>query len=130
MINSRIKLLLTDIDGCLIAGEQAPYDCEALAAIRELNRAATPHNAIPYITICSGRPYPYVEAMIKLVTASCLAFSSTAAGSIFRNASYATGASIIPPRCAPDRCANAGRSWQRASRRRRGRAGNAPKARL
>lgn len=64
---SLLKLVVTDVDGCLIEGEKAPYDFEALAALRELNQAATPTNAIPYVTLCSGRPYPYVEAMIKLI---------------------------------------------------------------
>jgi HAD superfamily hydrolase (TIGR01484 family) len=67
MPGSRLKLLVTDIDGCLIQGEKAPYDFEALAAIRELNRAAERDKTIPRMTICSGRPYPYVEAMIKLI---------------------------------------------------------------
>lgn len=62
-----LKLLVTDIDGCLIEGERALYDFEALAAIRELNRAAPRDDTIPSVTICSGRPYPYVEAMLKLV---------------------------------------------------------------
>jgi HAD superfamily hydrolase (TIGR01484 family) len=62
-----IKLLITDVDGCLIQGEKAPYDLDALAAIRELNQAAAHDPTIPAVTICSGRPYPYVEAMLKLV---------------------------------------------------------------
>ncbi|MEA3334896.1 MAG: HAD hydrolase family protein [Chloroflexota bacterium] len=62
-----IKLIVIDIDGCLIEGEKAPYDFKALAAIRELNRKASPTNTIPQATICSGRPYPYVEAMLKMI---------------------------------------------------------------
>lgn len=67
MPDSPIKLFITDIDGCLIEGEKAGYDFAALAAIRELNRNAAADPAIPQVTICSGRPYPYVEAMLKLI---------------------------------------------------------------
>lgn len=67
MPESLLKLLVTDIDGCLIEGEKTGYDFEGLAAIRELNRRAARDPAIPRVTICSGRPYPYVEAMLKLV---------------------------------------------------------------
>jgi hydroxymethylpyrimidine pyrophosphatase-like HAD family hydrolase len=60
-----IKLFVTDIDGCL-AEPYAPYDLEGLATLRchaEGDRATA-----PALSICSGRPYPYVEAMTQALS--------------------------------------------------------------
>jgi HAD superfamily hydrolase (TIGR01484 family) len=53
-----IELFVTDIDGCL-AEPYRPYDLEGLGALR---RRAKEDRA-PALSICSGRSYPYVEAM-------------------------------------------------------------------
>lgn len=60
-----IKLFVTDIDGCL-AEPYAPYDLDGLAALRRYaNDAGDPTGSsqAPALSLCSGRPYPYVEAM-------------------------------------------------------------------
>jgi len=60
-----IKLFVTDIDGCL--GEPyTPYDLDGLATLRRYAHDAGPPtapSATPAVSICSGRPYPYVEAL-------------------------------------------------------------------
>ena len=53
-----IELFITDIDGCL-AEPYRPYDLEGLHALR---RRAKEERALA-LSICSGRSYPYVEAM-------------------------------------------------------------------
>jgi len=53
-----IKLFVTDIDGCL-AEPYRPYDLEGLDTLR---RHAKEERG-PALSICSGRSYPYVEAM-------------------------------------------------------------------
>lgn len=54
-----IELFVTDIDGCL-AEPYEPFDLEGLATLRR--RAET---QAPALSICSGRAYPYVEAMTQ-----------------------------------------------------------------
>ena len=56
-----IKLFITDIDGCLSMPFKAP-DWNLLTQIRELNEESAHLDEIPPLSICSGRPYPYVEA--------------------------------------------------------------------
>ena len=61
------KLFVTDIDGCL-ATPYTPYDLEGLATLRRYSRDAGPPaeaHPVPALSICSGRPYPYVEAMTQ-----------------------------------------------------------------
>lgn len=59
-LDTVIKLFVTDIDGCL-AEPYTPYDLEGL---RRLRRAAD-RDDTPALSICSGRAYPYVEAMAQ-----------------------------------------------------------------
>jgi HAD superfamily hydrolase (TIGR01484 family) len=56
-----IKLFVTDIDGCLAAPYE-PFDLEGLATLRRLPDEA---DHAPALSICSGRSYPYVEAMTQ-----------------------------------------------------------------
>ncbi len=65
---NKICLIVTDVDGCLTEERAAAYDLELLAKIRALNHAATDANSpIPRLTLCTGRPQPYTEALLKLL---------------------------------------------------------------
>lgn len=55
-----IQLFITDIDGCL-AEPYRPYDLEQLDTLRRY--AKEEDGTAPALSICSGRSYPYVEAM-------------------------------------------------------------------
>lgn len=58
-----VELFVADIDGCL-SEPYAPLDLERLATLAELiGKARAGHAALPRFTLCSGRPFPYVEAM-------------------------------------------------------------------
>lgn len=59
-----IKLFITDIDGCLTTPFETP-DWELLSQIRRLNEQSIHDIAVPGLTICSGRPMPYVEAVAQ-----------------------------------------------------------------
>ncbi len=59
--DSVIKLFISDIDGCLAAPYEA-YDLEGLSTLRRLPDEA---DTAPTLSICSGRSYPYVEAMTQ-----------------------------------------------------------------
>lgn len=63
---SPIALFVSDIDGCL-AAPYTPYDLDRLQALAAHTRAAGSLSQTdtmrPVLTLCSGRPYAYVEAM-------------------------------------------------------------------
>lgn len=61
-----IKMLLADIDGCLVAVEHAPFDLDLVAEVTALNRASRSSTTIPPLTILSGRPQPYVDALMQV----------------------------------------------------------------
>lgn len=61
-----IKLFITDLDGCVSFPHQTP-DWEVLTKIRTLIEKSKTNKNIPPITICSGRPLPYVEAISQLL---------------------------------------------------------------
>ncbi|MEM6648422.1 MAG: HAD family phosphatase, partial [Bacteroidota bacterium] len=58
-----VELFVADIDGCL-SEPYAPLDLERLGQLAEMIGAAQHgHATLPRVTLCSGRPFPYVEAM-------------------------------------------------------------------
>ncbi|PSQ61823.1 MAG: HAD family phosphatase, partial [Bacteroidetes bacterium QH_1_61_8] len=62
-----IKLFVTDIDGCL-AEPYRPYDLEGFSTFRgfvEQAGSLTENEAAPAVSVCSGRSYPYVEALTQ-----------------------------------------------------------------
>ena len=66
---SPIQLVVLDIDGVLSEGEGRPLDLELLGLLASLNRAAREAPALPAVTLCSGRPAPYLEAMMQALDA-------------------------------------------------------------
>ena len=64
-----IRLFISDIDGCLARPYQ-PFELDKLAEIRQLvEQAGLPgtDGIVPSFSICSGRPYAYVEAMSQVL---------------------------------------------------------------
>lgn len=59
-----IKLFVTDLDGCLSTPFETP-DWDLITGIRELNKQSKNRAHIPPITICTGRPRPYAEAVAQ-----------------------------------------------------------------
>jgi hydroxymethylpyrimidine pyrophosphatase-like HAD family hydrolase len=68
-----MRLILCDIDGCLGSEDTAPLDLQSLAMIAAWNRtaqhelASSPQSARPILTLCSGRPQPYAEAICRML---------------------------------------------------------------
>ena len=60
-----LRLVVFDIDGVLTDGEAQPWDLELMALLAGLNRAARQDSRRPAMTLCSGRPAPYVDAMLQ-----------------------------------------------------------------
>lgn len=59
-----IKLFITDLDGCLTKPFHSP-DWDLLSEIRALNKQSKSNEFVPPLSICSGRPLPYVEAVAQ-----------------------------------------------------------------
>jgi hydroxymethylpyrimidine pyrophosphatase-like HAD family hydrolase len=59
-----IRLFVVDLDGCISHPFVTP-DWEAINVIRDLNIASRYDLSIPPITICTGRPLPYAEAVAQ-----------------------------------------------------------------
>ncbi|MDX2116974.1 MAG: HAD hydrolase family protein [Planctomycetota bacterium] len=72
----RFDAVICDIDGCLAPESTAPMDAPALARIAEYNTLAQTRRDRPVVTLCSGRPQPFVEALCRLLqntTVPCVA---------------------------------------------------------
>jgi len=59
-----IKLFVTDLDGCISHPFKTP-DWEAVNAIRDLNLQSQTPGFVPRLTLCTGRPFPYAEAVAQ-----------------------------------------------------------------
>lgn len=68
----RFDAVICDIDGCLGPESHAPMDAEALARAAAYNRAAHAHRDRPAMTLCSGRPQPFAEALCRLLANTSL----------------------------------------------------------
>jgi HAD superfamily hydrolase (TIGR01484 family) len=62
-----LRLIVFDIDGVLTDGEAQPWDLGLMAELAALNRAARRDSSRPAATLCSGRPAPYVDAMLQAI---------------------------------------------------------------
>lgn len=72
----RFDAVISDIDGCLAPESSAPIDAAALAKLAEHNRLAQERRDRPVVTVCSGRPLPFAEAMCRILgnrTLPCIA---------------------------------------------------------
>lgn len=59
----RIRLIVSDAEGCVIPGMGRPWDLDVLRALAEYNRMACESGEVPPLTLLSGRPAQYVEAL-------------------------------------------------------------------
>lgn len=68
----RFDAVICDIDGCLSPESSTPFDVESLALIAQHNRRAQRDRDRPVLTLCSGRPQPFAEAMCRLISNTTL----------------------------------------------------------
>jgi len=59
--------IISDIDGCLGPESDEPLPVEGLARVARHNRAAIAAGNRPVLTVCSGRPLPFVEAICRVI---------------------------------------------------------------
>lgn len=72
----RYDLIICDNDGCLCSEGCEPMDLVSLGKIAEHNRQAVERGDRPVLTLCTGRPQPFAEAMCRLlhnVSVPCIA---------------------------------------------------------
>lgn len=75
-----LRLIVFDIDGVLTDGEAQPWDLKLIAELAALNRAARLDSSRPAVTLCSGRPAPYVDAMLQAIDGHVPAIFESGAG--------------------------------------------------
>lgn len=63
----RFDAVVCDIDGCLCPETTDDFDAPGLLHIAQYNRLAHERGDRPPLTVCSGRPEPFVEAMSRLL---------------------------------------------------------------
>ncbi|MGB0348065.1 MAG: HAD-IIB family hydrolase [Balneolaceae bacterium] len=61
-----VKLFITDLDGCITDPFITP-DWKAFSKVRQMNLNSHFDDNIPPLTICTGRPMPYAEAMAQIL---------------------------------------------------------------
>jgi hydroxymethylpyrimidine pyrophosphatase-like HAD family hydrolase len=67
MPTPRFDAVVCDIDGCLCPETTDDFDAPGLLRIADHNRLARERGDRPPLTVCSGRPEPFVEAMSRLL---------------------------------------------------------------
>ena len=110
----RFDLVVSDIDGCLQSEGSHPMDLAALGQIAGHNRRANETGDVPKVTLCSGRPQPFAEAMCKFLrieNVPCVSENGAWLYRLDRN-EYLLDPTITPDHLAAVREASA---WVRAS---------------
>lgn len=64
----RFDAIICDIDGCLGPESHHPLDAASLARLAEHNRRAIGSRDVPVVALASGRPFPFVECLCRLMT--------------------------------------------------------------
>ena len=63
----RIEVYACDIDGCLAAAGHAAYDLAALRRMADLNALSGISDDVPALTLVTGRPHAYVDAVSQVL---------------------------------------------------------------
>ena len=63
-----VKWIITDLDGCVSPEESVPWELDLFFEFARLSRAASAgESRLAPLTLCTGRPQPYVEVLMKLL---------------------------------------------------------------
>lgn len=65
--SARFDAIFCDVDGCLSPEFFGPADPATLAAVSDHNRRAHESRDRPPLTLCTGRPLPFADAMARIV---------------------------------------------------------------
>jgi HAD superfamily hydrolase (TIGR01484 family) len=75
-----IDLIVFDIDGVLTEGEAQALDLPLLDTLAAMNRRARQQPGHTAVTLCTGRPAPYVELMLQAIDGHLPAIFENGAG--------------------------------------------------
>lgn len=75
-----MQLIVLDADGVLSGGEAQPFDLKLLQRLAELNRRARLGDDVPAVTLNTGRPSAYVEAVMQAIEGWLPALYESGAG--------------------------------------------------
>lgn len=75
-----IRLLVLDIDGVLTQAGGKALDLQLLQRLAGMNRAARDDPSRPAVSLCTGRPAAYVEAMLQAIDGHVPAVFENGAG--------------------------------------------------
>ncbi len=64
---ARYDAVLCDLDGCLASEAGGPLDLTRLAAVAEHNDRARRDRDRPVVTVCTGRPISFADAMCRVI---------------------------------------------------------------
>lgn len=78
-----IKLIVLDCDGVISIGEAQPFNLNLFARLANLNRRARAGEAVPAVTLNTGRPSAYVEAVMQAIDGWQPALYENGAGMYF-----------------------------------------------
>jgi hypothetical protein len=63
-----VQWIIADVDGCLTPEESIAWDLERFAALaRRVREASQGRSSLAPLTLCTGRPQPYAEVLMKLL---------------------------------------------------------------
>lgn len=65
-LTNPVRLVVSDIEGCISAGKGLPLDLGSLRELQEHNRRARTQAPLP-LTLCTGRSQPFVEAFCQML---------------------------------------------------------------
>lgn len=80
-----MRLVVVDVDGCLTPGEASDWNWKALQALCDLNGRARQGEAVPAVTLCTGRQEPYVEVLMQAIGAYLPGIYENGCGLYFPN---------------------------------------------
>lgn len=80
---TEIELVVLDIDGVITEGESSALDLDFIGQLAAMNRAARADESLPAITLCTGRPAPYLELMLQVIDGSLPGIFENGAGLYF-----------------------------------------------
>jgi hydroxymethylpyrimidine pyrophosphatase-like HAD family hydrolase len=95
-VTSPISLIVTDVDGCIGRGEGRAYDLDVIQQLAEMNRAARRGEPVPAVTLCTGRPGAYVDAVMQMLDGFVPAVFENGAGLYFSQGYRFAWNPIIP----------------------------------
>ncbi len=63
-----VKWIVTDLDGCISPEESIPWNLERFFEFAQISHdAAAGRGTVAPMTLCTGRPQPYAEALLKVL---------------------------------------------------------------